>query len=68
MTTQHTHQVVFGRKVAGCPRCVELAAGAKPVTGWGAQKRQFQAMAIRDIRSHDCRQSGCSVVCTFGDY
>ena len=24
MTTKHTHQSVFGRKVDGCPRCAEL--------------------------------------------
>lgn len=34
--TRHTHQVVFGRLVPGCPRCDELAAGAKPRT-WGGR-------------------------------
>jgi hypothetical protein len=26
--TSHTHAVVFGRRVADCPRCQELASGA----------------------------------------
>ena len=68
MTTQHTHSVVFGRKVAGCPRCAELAAGAAPVSGWGSATRQFQAVAIAAIRAHDCRLRRCGPVCTFGDY
>jgi len=26
-TTSHNHQVLFGRKVVGCPRCSELSIG-----------------------------------------
>ena len=35
-TTRHTHQVVFGRLVNGCPRCDESRAGAPPRT-WGGR-------------------------------
>lgn len=68
MATKHTHQVVFGRREQGCPRCAELEAGAKPVQGWGAAKRRFEEQALAAIRAHDCKRSGCGVVCTFGDW
>jgi hypothetical protein len=66
-TTQHTHQVVFGRKVDGCPRCAELKAGAAPVR-WAPSRRQQDELRAAEIRAHDCKQSGCSIVCTFGDW
>jgi hypothetical protein len=68
MTTAHNHQVIFGRKVAGCPRCAELLAGAKPVRGWGYQRKQEDLRRIAEIRSHNCRTAGCGPVCTFGDW
>ena len=70
-TTKHTHQVVFGRKVDGCPRCDELRAGAEPVR-WNLSRREQARLdderRAREIRDHDCRTSRCSVVCTFGDW
>jgi hypothetical protein len=36
LTTRHTHGPNYGRRVAGCPRCSELAGGAEPVT-WSTQ-------------------------------
>ena len=67
-TTQHTHNVVFGRKVDGCPRCTELKLGM-PARQWrGYGRAQMDAQRVADIRAHDCKRSGCMVVCTFGDY
>ena len=47
--TGHTHGPNFGRIVAGCPRCAELAAGAEPVT-WNTQ-------ADRDRQAAKARQA-----------
>ena len=66
ITTKHTHQVVFGRKVEGCPRCTELRVGMPPVRWRGY--RDNDAMRVRDIRSHQCSPSRCGPVCTFGDW
>ena len=68
MTTQHTHQVIFGRKVAGCPRCDELKAGAAPVRGWGYYKKLNEQRTLQAIRAHDCKRSGCGPVCTAFDW
>lgn len=68
MTTQHTHQVIFGRKVDGCPRCEELKAGAVPVQGWGANKRSQEQKLLSAIRNHDCTKSRCGGVCTAFDW
>jgi hypothetical protein len=71
VTTKHNHGAKFGRKVDGCPRCEELKAGAEPVR-WNLSRRQQAAIddarRAEEIRSHDCRTAGCSVVCTFGDW
>lgn len=66
-TTPHTHQVVFGRKVDGCPRCEELKAGAAPVK-WAPSRREQDEQRAAEIRAHDCKKAGCSIVCTFGDW
>ena len=66
--SQHTHQVVFGRRDPNCPRCSALSAGAPAIKGWGWQRRQDDARRIREIRAHDCKQAGCGPVCTFGDW
>ena len=58
---------VFGRKTAGCPRCDELLAGAKPVV-WRHYRRDDEARRIREIRAHNCKASNCGPVCTFGDW
>lgn len=65
--TKHNHQVIFGRREADCPRCVELDAGAKPVR-WAPSHREQDEQRATEIRAHDCKQSGCSIVCTFGDW
>jgi hypothetical protein len=62
MTTKHNHAPRFGQKFDGCPRCDELKAGAEPVR-WAKSRRQQD-----EIRAHDCRAAGCSIVCTFGDW
>lgn len=67
MATKHNHAPRFGQKFDGCPRCDELKAGAEPVT-WAKSRRQQDEELCAEIRAHDCRKSGCSVVCTFGDW
>ncbi|MBA0054021.1 hypothetical protein E0L36_25170 [Streptomyces sp. AJS327] len=68
MTTKHTHRVVFGRRVADCPRCEELAAGAEPVR-WSTRDRHHHGYpTARQLREHSCRTSGCGPVCTYGDW
>jgi hypothetical protein len=65
---KHTHDVVFGRKVAGCPRCQQLASGAAPIV-WGFKRRaEMEAEQIRAIRTHNCKAAGCGPVCTFGEW
>jgi hypothetical protein len=64
--------MAFGRKDPSCPRCQELMAGAAPRAGWQksyyANKTAQEAAQRSAIRHHDCKVSGCSVVCTFGDW
>lgn len=65
MTTKHTHPVVFGRKMADCPRCTELLNGAKPVQWRGSQRKQEEARTLERIRNHDF--AACAkkhIVCT----
>lgn len=72
MTTKHTHPVIFGRKVADCPRCAELLAGAAPVVWRGNRAAQDDRQRVADVRahfaSHKHLSGGCGPVCTFGDY
>jgi len=69
MATKHTcGGPVFGKLTAGCARCDELKAGAAPVQWQDARRAQQQARELSWIRSHDCKASRCSVVCTFGDW
>ena len=68
MTTSHTHQVAFGRKVDGCPRCDELKAGAAPVRGWGYLRKIQDANHLQAIRAHNCKVSRCGPVCTAFDW
>lgn len=65
--TKHNHQVIFGRREPGCPRCTELDAGAKPVR-WALSRREQDEQRAAEIRDHDCKSAGCSIVCTFGDW
>jgi hypothetical protein len=76
MTTKHTHQVVFGRRVDGCPRCAELAAGAEPVRwrGWTRERELTGGYPTsREIDAHFApggphTRGDCGPVCTFGDW
>ena len=71
-TTRHTCNdgfgPAFGRKSAGCPRCDEMLAGAKPVQ-W---KRSADTIRCDEIsahfKSHKHLSGGCGVVCTFGEW
>jgi len=74
MTTKHTcnggNGPYFGKKTAGCPRCDELIAGARPVK-WS---RQDQEQRDREyIRRHFADTNHgkpghkCYPVCTLGD-
>lgn len=72
--TSHTHQVVFGRRIDGCPRCAELASG-QPARRWNTNRGvwttsriELSAARLAEIRSHDCVTSRCGPVCTHGDY
>jgi hypothetical protein len=67
VTTKHNHTPRFGQKFEGCPRCDELKAGAEPVR-WAKSRRQQDEERAAEIRAHDCRAAGCSIVCTFGDW
>jgi hypothetical protein len=67
LTTPHTHQVVFGRKVDGCPRCTELRIGM-PAKRWSNYRDTAEAQRRADIRAHKCSIAGCGPVCTFGDW
>lgn len=57
-------KMVFGRKDTNCPRCQELIAGDKPRT-WSQSN---DARRVAEIRNHNCSDSRCGVVCTFGDW
>lgn len=74
---KHSNQctMAFGKftKTDGqCPRCDELKQGAAPRAGW--QKRYFTKKAEdatrfnQALEAHDCKASGCMIVCTFGDW
>lgn len=72
--TQHNVSCnkAFGRKDPGCARCVELMNGAPARKGWQteyyARKKIQEAIDLRSVQKHDCKKSGCSVVCTFGEW
>lgn len=73
-STKHANdcKMVFGRKDAQCPRCVEMINGSTARTGWQktyyAEKKASSEMFIRALAAHNCEKSGCMVVCTFGDW
>lgn len=72
-TTKHTCNdgsgPAFGRKTPGCPRCDELLAGAAPVK-WAPSRAEQDRIdsAYRRLHPHDCKASGCSIVCTNGEW
>lgn len=71
MATKHTHQMAFGKRVSGCPRCAELDAGA-PTIKWRESRQQQDQRQCREIRAHfdsEHHRSGkCGPVCTFGEW
>jgi hypothetical protein len=51
--TPHNHEKMpFGRRVAGCPRCIELANGAAPREGYSAHQRRLDAQRRESMRKH----------------
>lgn len=64
-------KMAFGRptkEIGACPRCDELRAGAAPRKGWGASKRDNDRRRSAEIYSHNCTESKCGPVCTFGEW
>jgi hypothetical protein len=76
MTTKHTHPPNYGKKVEGCPRCEELAAGAEPVRWAISRSRrdaEDDAQRVAESRAHFApggphSLANCGPVCTFGDW
>lgn len=73
MYLQHNNKckMAFGKPTKDdgiCPRCDELRNGAKPRKGWGWQKKEFERRSLESIRNHNCIQSHCGSVCTFGEW
>jgi hypothetical protein len=51
--TPHNHEhMPFGRRVAGCPRCEELANGAAPREGYNDRQQRLDAERSAAIRTH----------------
>jgi hypothetical protein len=69
---KHTHGANFGRKVEGCGRCAQLAAGAAPVEWAGTRRARVDAQIIAENRRHFTGtrhlSGGCGPVCTWGDW
>ena len=53
-TTKHTHPVVFGRRVADCPRCQELTNGAAPIQWSGSRSAVIDAALAQANLGYDC--------------
>lgn len=79
--TQHNHaRQPFGRRVDGCPRCIELASGAPARETNASRQARLDADHARSIREHfgpghneRCSHmkfinGGWTGVCTFGDW
>lgn len=52
----------FGKLTDGCPRCEELKNGAE-VRSWGS-KHHYN----KTLHTHNCKESNCGPVCTFGEW
>lgn len=67
--TKHSEDCrrVFNRYDDACPRCRELARGARPRDGWGTAKQQQLARQMREIDNHNCKRSGCGPICVAFD-
>ena len=68
MTTKHNHQLVFGRRESGCPRCEELSNGAPAVQWRGNARKEQERNLAQAIRNHNCAVSRCAIVCTAFDW
>ena len=74
MNTKHTYDCkrVFKHYDMTCPRCVELSNGAKARDGWQKKyyenKKRNDAIELNAIKNHNCHESNCGPVCTFGDW
>jgi len=70
MDTKHngTCKMAFGKpsKHELCPRCNELKNGAEART-WST-KRTFEKRAAAFRTNHNCKQSGCGAICTWGEW
>jgi hypothetical protein len=71
MNTKHSHncKMAFGKKDPSCPRCQELLAGSAPRAGWqGAHFAKKAQIARYAALPHNCKESGCGVICTHGEW
>ncbi len=70
MKTTHTTACkrVFKNYDMTCPRCQELAGGAKPRAGWNDAKDAEYARFKSALKAHDCTKSNCGPVCTAFDW
>lgn len=74
-STKHASQcqMSFGKKDPTCHRCVELLNGSSSRGGWqqkyySDKKQQERQDELYKAHKHDCKKSGCSVVCTHNDW
>ena len=69
-TTKHTcGGPKFGKLTPGCPSCDEILDGKREPVRWGGTRaKEMEAERVRAIRAHDCRKSGCGLVCTAFDW
>lgn len=60
----------FGKKApeGTCKRCDELRNGSKPRQTMQSFKKEMEQREIEAIKNHNCKISGCGIVCTFGDW
>jgi hypothetical protein len=63
---------IFKKYDSGCPRCQELMNGSTPRKGWQYnyyRNKKQQAERFRNaLKNHNCKESNCGPVCTFGDW
>lgn len=51
--TPHNHaRTAWGKRVDGCPRCIELANGAPKRESHTAREARLDAQRVADIRAH----------------
>lgn len=55
-----------------CARCeqrqAEKAQGIPARRDYGKAARELDAQRLTEVRRHDCKASGCSIVCTAFDW